>query len=252
MPLTLVTFLIFLFLIFFYFFDSDRNDPSEVEGAIQQFGLMYCHTEGLFVASVGALSLANPGELSIICFGSESHHHFKIKESLWGQFCDENCSNVGVHSCQSGFSKNLPTASFALVITAHSMPENAVGRDSKNNQDQLVEPSDGAWNDANELVRYKNVAFFLYQDIMTRLEEKGNVWEITAAMKNLLQNYITMFLDNDGDRYATENERIERLNLKNGLDMSTFFFIFIFVFVFCFLFFFYSFYSHSFYSYSFD
>ena len=50
MPLTLVTFLIFLFLIFFYFFDSDRNDPSEVEGAIQQFGLMYCHTEGLFVA----------------------------------------------------------------------------------------------------------------------------------------------------------------------------------------------------------
>jgi hypothetical protein len=201
----------------------DKHDPSHIQGAIQQFGLMYCHTEGLFVTSVGGLALSNPGELTIVCFGRESHHHFKLKKEMWGQFCNGDCSDVGVHSCldrlgQQSKNLNLPTASFALVITAHKL--NASGQDLKNNKGDTKKPSKGAWSDGAELLNFINVARLLYQGIMTRLEEDDASWEVTEEMKLLLADFVEKFVPEGKDEI--EYERIQKITIKKGMDMSKF------------------------------
>ena len=182
---------------------------------------MYCHTEGLFVTSVGALSLSNPGELTIVCFGSQAHHHFKIDRKLWGKFCDENCSNVGTIPCTGDVSSynTTPTASFALVITAHKLSYKAVGTNLKDNKDDTVAPSSGAWTDREELKRYKDVAALLYEDVMRRLETERR-WEITRNMKDVLHDYCDKFNTKAGNRWKTQHQRISNLKIRAGDDMS--------------------------------
>ena len=59
--------------------------------------------------------MANPGEMAIVCFGSEPHHHMKINKEMYGSFCDGKCSKVGTLKSTGDSPKDSPTASFALV-----------------------------------------------------------------------------------------------------------------------------------------